>query len=182
MQFVGQDSVQINSVEFEIGTGTVDASALFRGVRAFIDEVDVLRKLDVFFGLGLLMPLDLDDIFRDTGNISELLSIVEIHEADDPKISLTLVPMEKGDHLADAVEHKRTCDFRIQQDVALQVLGRDYGPFEVEISCPNTVVSTVDAKELVTGVPARLSLSPAPGKHWNSRCIGLVSGRPFRSS
>jgi len=171
-----------NGVEFDIGTGTVDASALFRGVRAFIDEVDVLRKLDVFFRLGLVMPLDLDDIFRDAGNISELLSIVDIHEAEDPKISFTLVPMEKGDYLADAVEQQRSCDFRIQQDVALQVLGRDYGPFEVEISCPSTVVSAVDEKKLVIGVPARLSLSPAPGKHWNSRCVGPVIGRPFRPS
>ena len=153
-----------NGEEYEVGTGTMDGSECFGAVRAFLIEADILRKLDKFFGLDLRVPVNLDDMFRNRGNIAQWLPVIDIHEAADPKISFTLVPLAREDHVVEAFQAKKERNFRIRQEVAFQIFGETYEPYEVEVHCTNSLVTTIGPTKMTPGVPVDLWLKPAPGK------------------
>jgi hypothetical protein len=163
-----------NEQEYEIGTGTMDGSEGFGAVRAFLAEAHILRKLDKFFGLDLVVPADLDDMFRDRGDIAQWLPMIDVHDAADPKIGFTLVPFARRDHVVEALQEKKERDFRIRQQVAFRIFGKTYGPYEVEVDCASSLVTTVGPTKVTPGVPVDMWLKPAPGKKWSSRSLGLA--------
>jgi hypothetical protein len=140
-------------VESDFGSGIVDGGERFRILRAFMTEVDNLRKLDGFFDLGLAMPADLGDVLRDQGDISQLLAMIDIDKADDPTVEISLVPSEPTGPLHELIVSQEPGAVRFNQELNVRVFGRDYGPFEL---------------------PTRLALRATEGHYWSAR----VADRP----
>lgn len=161
-------------VESDFGSGVVDGSEQFRILRAFLAEVENLRKLDGFFDLGLAMPPDLGDVLRDQGDIAQLLAMIDIDKADDPTVEISLVPTEPTAPLHELVTSQRPGEIRLSQPLNIGVFGRNYGPFEVEVTCPAAVVRPVGPANIEAGVPIRLTLGATEGNCWSAR----VADRP----
>lgn len=161
-------------IESEVGSGVLDGGAEFRLLHAFMAEVDDLRKLDAFFDLGLVMPADLEDVFRDRGDIAQLTGIVDIDKADDPTVEVNLVPEDSSVPLHELIASQKPAAIRLNQELTMRIFGRAYGPFEVEVTCPATVVTPVGPANIEVGVPIRLTLRAVEGNRWSAR----VSSRP----
>jgi len=157
-------------IESDFSSGVIDGSERFRVLRAFMDEVSNLRKLDSFFDLNLSMPADLDDVLRDQGDISQLLAIIDIDKAEDQTVELSLVPAEPADELREIIASQRAVAIRLSQSLLnITVFGRDYGPFEVEVACPCAVVGPVGPAVVEVGVPIQLALRATEGNSWSAR-------------
>ncbi|WP_175995729.1 hypothetical protein [Burkholderia stabilis] len=161
-------------VESDFGSGIVDGGERFRILRAFMTEVDNLRKLDSFFDLGLAMPADLGDVLRDQGYISQLLAMIDIDKADDPTVEISLVPSEPTGPLHELIVSQKPGAVRFNQELNVRVFGRDYGPFELEVTCPAAVVRPIGPANITVGVPTRLALRATERHYWSAR----VADRP----
>ncbi|NWK46425.1 hypothetical protein [Ralstonia pickettii] len=178
-------SLETDGGEVELGVGTIPGNEFFRAFEVFLYEVDVLRQLDTFFGLGLVMPEDLDDILRDRGNIVGLLSLIGLPDSADSEVEMTYVSNSSASNddgfleMTNIIEQQRSADLRIRQQVGMRILGRAYGPFTVEVSCAQTLVTVVGPASFLRGKPARLSLRPAQEGRWSVQNLGpsnLVAG------
>ncbi|WP_322085942.1 hypothetical protein [Burkholderia sp. BCC1999] len=157
-------------IESDFSSGVIDGSEQFRVLRAFMDEVSNLRKLDGFFDLNLSMPADLGDVLRDQGDISQLLAIIDIGKAEDPTIEINLVPTEPAEELREIIANQRPVAMRLNQpQLNITVFGRDFGPFEIDVTCPTVVVRTVGPAVVEAGVPIQLSLGASEGNSWSAR-------------
>ncbi|MFM0165892.1 hypothetical protein PQR39_36350 [Paraburkholderia sediminicola] len=163
--------LSLNGVEAELGSATFDNAEYFRGLRAFLLEVDFLRKLDTFFGLNLVMPVDLDDVLRDATETDELLSMIEVDKAEKPEVSATLIPSEPVNKLVDVIEGQHPSPIQLKHPVTLRVLGNSYGPFDVAVSCPHAVLVPVGPANIVPGKPVQLLLRAMDGHHWTAQCL-----------
>ncbi len=167
-----------NGVEMAVGSVMSDGGDYFKLMNSFIAEVECLRKLDKFFGLALMMPVDLDEILREQGDIDELLRLIDISEAEKQEITATLVPAAERDEMIDLIENQRPAAIRITRPWQLRSLGKLYGPFMVEVSCPQTIVVPVGPANIVPGVKFKVMLRAAEGHRWTSRCLPTEVGTP----
>jgi len=156
--------------EIELGSATVDVTDYLRGFRAFLYEVEILRKLDKFFKLDLMMPADLDDILRDQGDIDGLLSLIEIQRAESQEISATIIPAEPADDLIRTIEQQQPGAIRVSHPTTLFILGKSYGPFQVDVACPQAVIVPVGPVKIAPGQEVRLLLRAAGSHRWVSTC------------
>ncbi|MEI7296252.1 hypothetical protein WCQ02_29265 [Paraburkholderia tropica] len=161
-------------IESDFGSGVLDGREQFRLLHAFMAEIEDLRKLDTFFDLDLVMPADLGDVFRDRGDIAQLIGLIDCGKADDPTVEVSLVPEEPFAPLHELISSQKPGAIRLSQELAMRIFDRAYGPFEVELICPGAVFTPVGPANIEVGVPIRLMLRPAEGNRWSAR----VSGRP----
>ena len=166
-----QLSVDVNGAEVGIGSATLDSSTAFGALRAFVHEVEVLRKLDVFFGLDLTMPGDLDEILRDQGDVGELLSMIEISNAEKQEIAVCIIPAAPVSDLVTRIERQHSGTIALRQEMRLRIMGQSYGPFWIELSCPQAIMVAVGPSKIVEGREVRLLLRATEGHHWSSRCL-----------
>lgn len=164
-------SFSMDDVEVELGSGTLDEHGYVKTLNSFLSEVAALRKLDAFLDLNLSMPADLDDILRDRGNISELLSLIDIRHAEKQEIIATLVPADPVNTLVDAIANKQVIAIKLAHTFTLQILGTSYGPFTLEMLCLQGMILPVGPANILPGKPIQLLLQATQGQHWTARCV-----------
>ncbi|AXV82856.1 hypothetical protein CJO92_15680 [Ralstonia solanacearum] len=175
-------SLESGGIETELGVCSVPEGDFFPALDAFFYEAGALRELDAFFGLGLVMPEDLDDVMHTVKNFSDVLSLIGIHKTDTPEISMKFTPLPKEEsgvgeytHILSAIETQKPIDLLLTQEVTLNFGDKSFGPFVVEVSCPQALVNTIGPVQFTPGTPTRLSLRPADGYQWSSRNGGACA-------
>lgn len=185
MRRVGKVSVSLESggIENELGLCSIPDGDFFPALDAFLYEVGALRELDAFFGLGLVMPENLDDVMHTVRNFSGVLSLIGIHKTETPEISMTFTPAPRqedgaGDYanILSAIEKQRPVDLLLTQEVTLNFADKSFGPYVVEVSCPQALVNTIGPVQFTPGTPTQLALRPANGYQWNARNGGPGDG------
>jgi hypothetical protein len=155
--------------ELEIGAGEFDAGESQSLLHAFFGELQILRTVDAFFGLNLLMPADVDDVLRGAGDSDEMLALINIHESDTREVSMTLVPSEEYRALVEAVQDRSPGAARVEQKVEMNIFGQHFGPYHVEVECPNAVVLPVGPVLIKPDVPIQIRMQAIEGSHWTAR-------------
>ncbi|WP_197388094.1 hypothetical protein [Ralstonia pseudosolanacearum] len=175
-------SMESGGIEAELGLCSLPEGDFFPALNAFLYELRALRELDAFFGLGLVVPQELDDVMHTVKRYSEVLSLIGIHKADTPEISMKVTPRAEQENEASdyaniesAIETRRPMDFLLTQEVTLSFGGKSFGPYVVELSCPQALVNTVGPVQFKAGVPKKLSLRPAEGYQWSARNGGPLT-------
>ncbi len=174
--------MESGGIEAELGLCSLPEGDFFPALNAFLYELRALRELDAFFGLGLVVPQELDDVMHTVKRYSEVLSLIGIHKADTPEISMKVTPRAEQENEASdyaniesAIETRRPMDFLLTQEVTLSFGGKSFGPYVVELSCPQALVNTVGPVQFKAGVPKKLSLRPAEGYQWSARNGGPLT-------
>ena len=157
-----------NGLESELGKGRLNSQEYPRHLRAFLHEVEYLRKLDTFFGLNVAMPADVDDVLRDAADGDELLALIDIHKAEKQEIKATLIPGEAVHELVKVIERQKPAPIQLTQPVNLGIFGNSYGPFEVAVSCPSAVIVPVGPANIAAGAPVQLILRAMDGYRWTA--------------
>lgn len=172
-------SFESDGIEAGLGLCTLPKSDFFPALDAFLYEVGALRELDAFFGLGLVMPEKPKEVMHTVKNFSDVLSLIRIHKADIPEISMTFTPHSGeeggvGDYanISSAIETQRPVDLVLTQEVTLSFADKSFGPFVVELSCPQVFINTIGPAQFTPGTPTKLALRPADGYQWNARNRG----------
>jgi hypothetical protein len=99
-------------------------------------------------------------------------ALTDVRDTEDGKIGMTLVPEDSTiEHLMAAVAIEHPTEVQLKQDVSLSILGRSFGPFVVEVSCPQALISTVGPAAITKGKPVELQFRAAEGHHWTARRV-----------
>lgn len=170
-------SLESGGIENELGLCSIPESDFFPALDAFLYEVSALRELDAFFGLGLVMPEELEDVMDTVKTFSSILSLIGIHKTDTPEITMTFTPPPREEdgvgedytNISRAIETQKPVDLFLTQEVTLNFADKSFGPFVVEVSCPQALVNTIGPAQFTPGTPTKLSLRPADGHEWNAR-------------
>lgn len=176
-------SLESDGIENELGVCSIPESDFFPALDAFLYEVSALRELDAFFGLGLAMPEELEDLMDTVENFSSILSLIGIHKTDTPEITMTFTPPPRAEdgavedytNISSAIETQKPVDLFLTQEVTLNFQDKSFGPFVVEVSCPQALVNTIGPAQFIPGTPTQLSLRPAEGHQWSARNGGLLT-------
>ncbi|AZG13785.1 hypothetical protein [Cupriavidus pauculus] len=167
-------SIEVDGEEIFSGGGTLPGGPLIQLHRRFLGQIDILRRLDRFFVLHLVIPPSPKDVFEDIDSLEELLQLVCIAEAEDPQMTFTLVADKSAvfEELMEKIQVRRPVDLRLTHEMHLHLLGLDCGMYTVEVGCLETMVEVVGPAILKYGSPVQLSCRPADSNRWFARIAG----------
>lgn len=165
-----------DGIELELGSGLMDGCDQFLSLRALVDEIEVHRKLDDFFGLDLTLPADLDDVLRDRGDLRQLLGMIELEKSAEREVQMTLVPSDSLEELRTIITNQTATAIRVNQSVTLDVWGQKYGPFDIDVTCPAALIRTVGPAVIDGSVPVQLVFNATDGHRWMAQVTNPRNG------
>ncbi|RQU21441.1 hypothetical protein DF157_06870 [Burkholderia cenocepacia] len=163
-------------LESEFGTGQFDGSESFRPLRALFDEIAVIRRVDDFFDLNIALPADISDVLLLQVDMTWLLDLINIETAGEAEVNFFATSSDQAMPLKAILENHVPEAMTLMHRIDLELYGRSYGPFGVEVSCPAVGIHVVGPANIETGLAIELAMRATEGNHWTPRLVDRPSG------
>ena len=166
----------LEGLESEFGTGLFDGSETFRPLRALFDEIAAIRRLDDFFDLNLALPADISDVLLLQCDMAWLLDLINLETAGETEVNLLATSSDQAMPLKAILEEQAPEAMTLKHRIDLELYGRSYGPFGVEVSCPAVHIRVVGPANIEPGMSVELAMRAVEGNHWTPRLVDRPPG------
>ncbi|MFM0758425.1 hypothetical protein [Paraburkholderia strydomiana] len=162
-------------LESEFGTGRFDGSELFRPLRALFGEIAAIRRLDEFFNLKVALPADITDVMLRQCDMTWLLDLINLATSGEMEVNFYATSGQATPLKTILAAPPEAMTF--VHHVDLEIYGRSYGPFDVEVSCPAVGIHVVGPADIEAGATVELAMRAVEGHHWTPRLIARTPER-----
>jgi hypothetical protein len=156
----------VDGAEVVLGTGTLDADGFAEYIKAFLQEMEFLRKVDMFFRLNITLPDDVHEVIRCAADGSELLALLDIHESEHQEVRGEFPPTAPLEGLLASGCDPQPGPIHLRQTLELQLLDKAYGPFEVEVVCARAVLVPVGPGNFKADARVPVVMRAVEGHRW----------------
>jgi hypothetical protein len=163
-------------LESEFGTGLFDGSETFRPLRALFDEIAVIRRLDDFFDLNLALPADISDVLLLQCDMAWLLDLINLETSGETEVNFLAASSDQAMPLKAILANQAPEAMTLKHHIDLEIYGRSYGPFGLEVSCPAVGIHVVGPANIEPWVSVELAMRAVEGNHWTPRLVDRHPG------
>jgi hypothetical protein len=160
-----------DGLESEFGTGLFDGSETFRPLHTLFDEIAVVRRLDDFFDLNLALPDDISDTLTLQCDMAWLLDLINIETSGETEVSFLATSSDQAMPWEAILANQTSKPMTLTHRIDLEIYGRSYGPFGLEVSCPVVGIHVVGPANIEPGVSVELAMRAVEGNHWTPRIV-----------
>ncbi|WP_167379362.1 hypothetical protein [Paraburkholderia phenazinium] len=158
-------------LESEFGTGLFDGSETFWPLRALFDEIATIRRLDDFFDLNLALPADISDVLLLQCDMAWLLDLINLETSTETEVNFLVASSNQAVPLKAILANQAPQAMTLKHRIDLEIYGRSYGPFGLEVSCPAVGIHVVGPANIEQGVSVELAMRAVEGNHWTPRLV-----------
>ncbi|MDH6149528.1 MULTISPECIES: hypothetical protein [Paraburkholderia] len=163
-------------LESEFGTGLFDGRETFRPLRALLDEISVIRRLDAFFELNLALPADISDVLLLQCDMAWLLGLISLETSAETEVNFLAASSDQAMPLKAILANQTPEAMTLKHRIDLEIYGRSYGPFDLEVSCPAVGIHVVGPANIEPGMSVELAMRAVEGNHWTPRLVHRPAG------
>lgn len=157
-------------LESEFGSGHFDGREIFRPLRALLDEIGAIRRLDEFFDLNVALPADISDVLLRQCDMTWLVDLINLEVSGETEVNFYAAASGQAMPLK-AILAAAPEAMTFIHHVDLEIYGRSYGPFDVEVSCPAVGIHVIGPADIDAAATVELAMRAADGNRWTPRLI-----------
>lgn len=158
-------------LESELGTGIFDGSETFQPLRALFDEIATIRRLDDFFDVKLALPADISDVLLLQCDMAWLLDLINLETSRETEVNFLASSSDQAVPLKAILANQGPQAMTLKHRIDLEIYGRSYGPFDLEVSCPAVGIHVVGPATIESGGTVELAMRAIEGNHWTPRLV-----------
>ncbi|AHE27027.1 hypothetical protein [Burkholderia pseudomallei] len=158
-------------LESEFGTGLFDGSETFGPLRELFDEIAAVRRLDNFFDLNLGLPTDIIDVLLRQCDMTWLLDLINLETSGGTEVNFLAAASDQVVPLKAILANRAPEAMTLKHRIDLEIYGRSYGPFYLEVSCPAVSVYVIGPANIEPGASVELAMRAVEGNRWTPRLV-----------